>query len=159
MLLRLLLLFTTVPLVELFLLISLARATNWGVAIGLALLTGIAGATLARRQGLDAWRRIHRDLAEGRMPATSLVDGVMILVAAVLLITPGLLTDLTGFLLLVPRARAWLRERLINWLKRRARFRFEVRGVGPAESPDQTIIDAEFTRQPDEPERLDEDGR
>ena len=156
----LLLLFTVVPLVEIALLFWLARTTSWTVAFAVALLTGFLGAALARRQGLGTWRRIQQELSQGRVPATSLLDGVMILMAGVMLITPGLLTDAIGLLLLVPPARAWIRHRLVNWLKRRTAIRFQMHGFGPARGPqDESIIDAEFTRKTDEPNPADEDRR
>ena len=157
MLLRLLLLFTPVPLVELYLLFQVARVTGAAATVALVLVTGILGAALARRQGLEVWKRIQREAAQGQVPAAGLMDAVLILVAGIMLITPGLLTDTLGFLLLVPPARAWLRARVINWLKRRATVRFQMYGVRPEPTDGETIIDAEFTRRPDEPGRLDRD--
>ena len=158
MLLRLLLLFTLVPLVELYLLFQVARVTGAATTVALVLVTGILGAALARRQGLRVWRQIQREAAQGRVPASGLLDAVLILAAGVMLITPGLLTDTLGFLLLVPRARAWLRGRASHWLTRRATMQFQMDGVRP-QPPDQTIIDAEFTRRPDDSGQPDQDAQ
>jgi len=84
--------------------------------LAIVIITGFVGAFLARAQGIMVLAQIRRDLAEGRMPAPRLMDGVMILIAGVLLITPGLITDTVGFLLLIPvvrsTIRAWLRRKL-----------------------------------------------
>ncbi len=112
MLLRLLLLFTVVPLVELTLLLVLADATSWQFALCLVLATGIVGALLARHQGLRCWRRVEQKLAAGELPGEPLIDGLMILVAGALLVTPGMLTDLVGFALLLPAFRRIIKRRL-----------------------------------------------
>ena len=112
---RLLLLFIAVPVVELFLLIEIGQRVGTAATIGIIVATGIAGASLARRQGISTLARLRADLAAGRSPADPIIDGVLILAAAAVLITPGLLTDLVGFLCLVPACRRlvkrYLRER------------------------------------------------
>lgn len=102
---KLLLLFTLLPFVELLLLIYIADQTNFLFTVGLILVTGVVGAFLARWQGVQTVAKIRRDLAEGRPPADSLVDGLLILVAGAVLLTPGILTDLFGFVLLIPPLR------------------------------------------------------
>ncbi len=102
---RLLLLFIAVPAVELALLIEVGSRIGTLATLGLIVATGIAGAALARRQGLGVLRKMQAEVAEGRLPADSLVDGVFILVAAALLVTPGILTDAFGLLCLVPTFR------------------------------------------------------
>jgi len=110
MFLRLLLLFTVVPLVELFLLVKLGTVVGVGPTIALVIFTGVLGAWLARQQGLGVLRRLRVELAAGRMPAGALIDGLLILVAGAVLLTPGLLTDALGFVLLVPPSRAVVRR-------------------------------------------------
>ncbi len=107
---RLLLLFTIVPLVELFLLVKLGTVVGVGPTVALVIFTGILGAWLARQQGLGVLQRLSEDLAKGRLPAEALIDGLLIVVAGAVLLTPGLLTDALGFLLLVPRTRAAVRR-------------------------------------------------
>lgn len=107
--------FIVMPLLELWLLIRLGRYYGIGATLGLVILTGIVGAWMARAQGMMVLQAIQRDMAEGRMPAPRLIDGMMILVAGVLLLTPGLITDGVGFLLLVPPVRAMIRV----WLRRK----------------------------------------
>lgn len=112
---RLLLLFTLVPLVELYLLIEVGTVIGGLNTILLVLGTGALGAFLARLEGLRTLGQIQRSLNQGLVPAEEMVDGVIILVAGLLLITPGILTDACGFLMLIPTTRnafkRWLRRR------------------------------------------------
>ncbi len=119
MFIRLLLLFTVVPVVELGLLVQLGRYVGLAATIGIVLLTGIIGASLARWQGLATLRRVQADMAEGRAPTGSLVDGLLILVAGAVLLTPGLITDAVGFLLLIPPTRAAVRRTLVESFRKR----------------------------------------
>jgi UPF0716 protein FxsA len=112
------LLFTVVPLVELALLIWIGGQTTWWLPIAMVLFTGIAGAALARWQGLRALRRIQDDLHAGRMPADAVVDGMLILVAGILLVTPGVLTDVAGVGLLIPPLRSLMKRAAMAWLRR-----------------------------------------
>ncbi|MBT3192482.1 MAG: FxsA family protein [Verrucomicrobia bacterium] len=113
--------FIVLPITELWLLFKVDEHLGLGATILIVVMTGFIGAWLARAQGLMVTMQIQRDLAEGRMPAPRLIDGMMILIAGALLITPGLLTDTVGFLLLVPAVRsiirAWLRQKMEQKLK------------------------------------------
>ena len=120
MLLRLFLFFTVIPLVELYLLIRLGTYLGVLDTLAVVIATGIVGGLLARSQGLAVLNRIRMELSEGRIPAESLFDGVMILVAGILLITPGLLTDGLGLCLLIP----WTRQVLKLWLQQRVQEQF-----------------------------------
>lgn len=108
-------LFIVMPLLEIWLLVQLGALYGWQWTLMLVVITGVTGAWLARAQGMQVLLAIQRDMAQGRMPAPRLLDGVLILVAGVLLITPGLITDATGFLLLMPPVRVIIR----NWLRRK----------------------------------------
>ncbi len=119
MFLRLLLLLTIVPLVELVILLRLADRFGWRSTVGLILVTGAIGAWLARREGLKAMARIRADLAAGVAPTGAVVDGALILLAGAVLVTPGVLTDLCGFALLVSPIRRWVRHRLAAAFKKR----------------------------------------
>ena len=109
---HLLVLFIAVPVVELALLIEIGQRVGTVGTIGLIMGTGIVGAALARQQGISTLARLRADLDAGRWPAEPIVDGVLILVAAAVLITPGVLTDLAGFLCLVPACRQLLKRYL-----------------------------------------------
>jgi len=140
MLLRLLLLFTLVPLIELSLLIEIGKRINVGPTIGLVIVTGIVGATLAKYEGLRTWNLIRADLNAGRLPADKLVDALLILVAGVLLVTPGIITDGIGFLLLLPPFRSLIRKHL----KKRFQSKFVIMHPGNFHHPpDDDLIDVE----------------
>ncbi len=115
MLLGLFFLFTLVPLVELYLLIQLGTYIGAVDTIAMVIGTGVAGGLLAKSQGLAVLDRIRAELNQGRLPAESLFDGLLILIAGAMLITPGLLTDGLGLLLLIP----WSRQAFKFWLKRK----------------------------------------
>ena len=116
MLLRLILLFTIVPVLELAILIKVGAYIGVGPTVLVVILTGVLGATLAKIQGLGVLRKIQDNLNDGIIPTSHLFDGLLILIAAALLVTPGLLTDATGFFLLIPHSRNFLK----GWLRRKA---------------------------------------
>lgn len=118
MLLRLLLLFTLVPIAELMVLIELGEAIGLGPTLLLIFVTGIVGAALARREGTRTWLQVQQELSRGELPADSLLHGLMVLVAGAFLVTPGVLTDVAGFLLLFRPMRARLVEMVRGWLRR-----------------------------------------
>ena len=105
MIFRLLAAFILVPLVELFLLLQLAQATSVSTTLLIVIVTGVIGTFLARREGMMTWFRFQSALSEGRVPSRELQEGLMIVFAAALLLTPGLLTDAFGFALLIPTSR------------------------------------------------------
>lgn len=112
MLFRLILLFTLVPALELTLILVMGRYIGFAPTLIIIFGAGILGAALARSQGLYVLRRIQMDLAAGRVPAYGLIDGLIILIAGVLLIAPGFLTDIVGLLLLLPPVRALVKQRI-----------------------------------------------
>ena len=119
MLFRLFLLFTLIPLIELYLLITVGSYLGAGLTILVVLGTGMAGAYLARLEGWRTWQKIQSELQNGTAPANELIDGVLILAAGLLLITPGILTDVVGFGLLLPPTRAALQVALRRALEKR----------------------------------------
>ena len=119
------LLFVLVPIAELTLLLMIAEATHWWLSLLIVIATGLIGASLARHQGANAWRRLAADLRTGKLLTDSGLDAVLILIAGIVLITPGVLTDLVGIFLLVPLTRGWARKRIKEWASKR--FRVETR--------------------------------
>ncbi|MFW6249770.1 MAG: FxsA family protein [Alkalispirochaetaceae bacterium] len=119
---RLLGLFTIVPLVELYLLIKIGQLIGALPTVLIVVGTGIAGASLARQQGARVWWEIQREMELGRFPADRLIDGLLLLVAGALLITPGVVTDVFGFLILIPFTRGpirrWVQQRLRGMMDR-----------------------------------------
>ncbi len=114
MFIRLLAAFIIIPLIELALLMKLAELTSIFTTIALVIVTGVIGSYLARQQGIMVLHRFQSALAEGRMPSRELQDGLMIVFAAALLLTPGLLTDTVGFVLLFPIGRELIRQTLLR---------------------------------------------
>jgi UPF0716 protein FxsA len=116
MFIKLLLVFTIVPLVELYVLIEVGSRIGSGPTLLLLLLTGVIGAYLAKSQGLSLLQRAQHDLAQGRVPASQLVDGLIVLIGGMLLLTPGFLTDLLGLTLLIPLTRLPVKNLLLRLL-------------------------------------------
>ncbi len=135
MFLRLLLLFTVVPLIELALLIKIGEVVGLPATIALVIVTGVLGAWLAKNQGVRTLTRLQQELQSVRMPADTMLDGLLIFIAGAVLLTPGLLTDLFGFFLLTPVCRQWLRGVIKTWLQRR----FAV--VGQSQQPNVIFVD------------------
>lgn len=115
---KLLLLFTLGPLVELYLLIELGRRVGTPPTVILVLATGFFGVFLARAQGFLVLRRIVENLRNGEMPGDELLNGVMVLIGGAFLLTPGLISDTVGFLLLVPATRNRVKKIVLRRLKR-----------------------------------------
>ncbi|MDH3734458.1 MAG: FxsA family protein, partial [Gemmatimonadota bacterium] len=112
MLLRLFLLFTLIPIAELALLIRIGGYIGLGPTLGLVIATGAAGAWLARREGLRSWLAVQGELATGRVPGEELGHGVLILMAGIVLLTPGVITDVMGIALLLRPVRTALIRKL-----------------------------------------------
>lgn len=115
---RLFLLMALLPLAELWLLIETGKIIGSGPTVLLVLGTGLLGALLVRSQGLHLLSRIRADLGQGIIPDRKLVDTLCVLLGGILLITPGLITDLGGLLLLIPRTRRLFKAALRRFLKR-----------------------------------------
>ncbi len=122
MFLKLLAAFVFIPLIELYLLLQLSQVTSVPTTILIVVVTGVIGTMLARREGAMAWFRFHSAVNEGRMPSREIQDGLMIVFAGALLLTPGLLTDALGFTLLLPAGRELVRK----WIVQRYVSRFDV---------------------------------
>ncbi len=118
MLFRLFLLFSLVPLLEVWLLIKVGRVLGALPTVLLLLALSLMGAWLARSQGLRTLAAIREELAQGRVPAAGLLDGALILAGGILLLTPGFFTDALGLFFLVPPTRSLLKRWLRDWLQR-----------------------------------------
>ncbi len=123
MLLRLLLLFTLIPVIELALLIQVGNYIGVLPTVVLVVATGVAGAALARCQGLLALRRLQQAIAEGTFPGNEIFSGALILAGGLLLLTPGLITDLAGLAFLAPGSRNLIETFLKKAVLRRLRSR------------------------------------
>ncbi|EKF9207466.1 membrane protein FxsA [Vibrio cholerae] len=110
----LLFLFIAVPVIEIALFIQVGGVLGVWPTIALVLLTAIAGASLVRSQGLQTLLTVQQRLAQGQLPAQQILEGVMLAVAGVLLLTPGFFTDILGMLVLLPAPRAYLAKQLMS---------------------------------------------
>ena len=130
MLLKLFLAFTLIPVIEIYFLIQVGSLFGAFTTVLIVIGTGILGAYLARLQGLRTMFKVRDTLSQGMMPAEELMDALLIVVAGVVLLTPGFLTDIAGFLLLIPPTRKIIKR----WL--RGRFEhFYVQGSPATEPP------------------------
>lgn len=121
MLVRLSALFILVPIVEIAIFLQVGDWLGTWPTVGLILLTGLVGAALAKSQGARVLRAIRGEMSAGRVPAGHLLDGLLILVGGILLLTPGLLTDIVGLLLLLPLTRNRVKSALRARMERMVR--------------------------------------
>jgi UPF0716 protein FxsA len=113
-------LFVVVPILEIYVIIQVGQAIGAWWTIALLIADSVIGSMLMRSQGRAAWRRFQLALAEGRMPAREVVDGVLVIFGGAFLLTPGFCSDVIGALLLLPPTRAVVRRFLVR------RFSFRI---------------------------------
>lgn len=123
------LLFLIVPLIEIVILIQVGKAVGAGYTVILIIGTAALGAALLRWQGLATLARVRLSMDQGRLPATELIEGLLLLIAGALLLTPGFFTDALGFLALLPGLRKFVAEALLSgFIQRRVHPRRDGRG-------------------------------
>ncbi len=110
------LLFIAVPLLEIYLFIHVGGMIGAGTTVLLVVCTAFIGVTVLRLQGIYTWGRVRAQWSQGQIPALEMLEGVALLLAGALLITPGFFTDTLGFLLLIPAVRRALLRRLLRHL-------------------------------------------
>ena len=144
MALLLFLLFLGIPLIEIGLFIQVGGLIGLGPTLIVVVATAFLGSWLLRAQGLSTFRQAQSDMSEGMLPVDQVIHGLFLLVAGVMLLTPGFMTDALGFLLFVPPIRLALGRRLLKYIKTHGEVRMETysssqgpQGSGP------TIIDGE----------------
>ena len=116
----LLILFLTVPLVEIAILIKIGKVIGAGYTIALVIGTAILGAALLRTQGISTLAKVQTNINRGQLPAIELIEGLILLISGVLLLTPGFFTDMFGFLVLVPILRQRLAQTFfVNFIQNR----------------------------------------
>jgi UPF0716 protein FxsA len=155
-----LLIFILIPVIEIWLLITVGSEIGAFPTIGLIILTAVVGVMMIRWQGLSTLMRAHQRLHMGELPAREMIEGLLLALAGVLLLIPGFATDAIGFVCLVPPMRHWLADR---WLARQRGMRVQARtyrthsdsGRKPSGESGRTL-EGDFTRDSDEPERKDD---
>jgi UPF0716 protein FxsA len=118
-LIRLFILFTVLPFIEIYLIIKTGQVIGPLPTVLLLLAISFAGAWLVRAQGFQTMRKIQSELASGRLPASQLMDGAVVLVGGTLLLTPGFFTDLLALFFLIPITRDMIKRLVGNWLQQR----------------------------------------
>lgn len=109
--------FFIIPLLEIYFLIQVGGVIGALPTIILVVLTAVIGAFLLKQQGIATLARFQASMAQGQMPATALLEGVMLIIGGVLLMTPGFFTDAIGFACLLPFSRQWLAKKMIGRVK------------------------------------------
>jgi UPF0716 protein FxsA len=119
-------LFLSLPLIEIYFMIQIGSVIGAGWTVLAIISTAVLGAALIRRQGFGVYMRMNSSLEKGEIPAMEMLEGLALLVSGLMLLTPGFITDATGFLLLVPPLRQWL---VLNLLKRHFIQQVDVTGT------------------------------
>ena len=116
------LLFIVAPIAELYTIIQMSGAIGFFNTLGLMIAVGFIGSWLVKREGMRVWRRFNHAVAQGKIPTKEMVDGVLILGAGALLLTPGFLSDVFGILMLFPVTRSVFRQYLMKRAKKGGMF-------------------------------------
>ncbi len=141
--------FLVVPLVEIYLIVQVGQQIGPAPTVLLLLADSLLGAWLVKREGMRTWRALRSRLGSTRLPGDELADGALVLIGGTLLLTPGFVTDVAGFLLILPFTRPFARRLLLRTAMRQA-----VRSVSrpPASGRRQgRVVDVEVARPHDEP--------
>ena len=138
-----LLLFVGIPLFELYLLIKVGGEIGAIPTISLAVFTAVLGGLLVRTQGFVTAMKVRQAVDRGEVPAIEMLEGVVLLLAGVLLLLPGFVTDVVGFLCLIPTVRRFL---VLTFL-RRAKVMHPAAGSAHQAPPGQRIIEGEYRRE------------
>jgi UPF0716 protein FxsA len=126
-----LLLFIAVPVIEIGLFIQVGGFLGLWPTLAVVILTAVAGTALLRHQGLDTLRRVQENLAQDRLPVQEMFDGLCLLMAGALLLTPGFMTDAFGFLLFIPPFRAAAARAIGRYILTHGQVHVATSGTGP----------------------------
>ncbi|MEM7243241.1 MAG: FxsA family protein [Pseudomonadota bacterium] len=136
------LIFVIVPIIEIALFIQVGGFLGLWPTLAIVVLTAFAGSTLLRNQGLSTLARLQSSMAQGQDPSRDLAHGAMILIAGVVLLTPGFFTDAIGLLLMLPPVRDWVIK--AGGAKIAANANIHVQGFDTGPQPSEDIVDADF---------------
>jgi UPF0716 protein FxsA len=115
---KLFLIFAVIPLIELGILIKIGTHIGTLNTISLVILTAAIGAYMVRLEGIGVMSRIQQNMQEGQFPAEELINGAMVLVAGALLLTPGVFTDVIGFLMVIPVSRNVIKRLIKQYIEK-----------------------------------------
>lgn len=144
MVLLILFMMIAVPILEIAVFIEVGGTLGIAATLAIVLLTAIAGTALLRHQGLATLARVRKSLEQGRLPMAEVFDGLCLLVAGALLLTPGFVTDSVGLLLFYPPFRNLLRHALGRYLVASGKINISVSGSGMRTKEDSSVIDGEY---------------
>jgi len=154
---RLFLVFTSVSLLEIFVLVKVGGFLGAWPTVALVIITALIGSSLVRSQGLQLVKQLQQRMAHGEMPGQQLIEGVMLLMTGVLLVTPGFVTDFSGLLLLQPKIRAGIANIILEKVKLTT-FNSPAGGYSQSatgspfkdsKNNDDNVIEGEFERKDD----------
>jgi len=151
-----LLVLVAIPIAEITVLIEVGGVIGTWPTVALVVLTAVLGTALIRWQGMAVLAEVRRGLDEGRPPLAAAVDGLFLLLAGALLLTPGFLTDTLGFLCLIPPLRHWVARAAMRWLLRHGEVQVRSGGMG-APGRRRDVIEGEFVDITDAPAADDRD--
>ena len=151
------LLFFLIPLIEMVILIEVGAVIGPLATVGLVVLTAVCGVWLLRLEGMATLYRVQKKLNQGEIPETELLEGIMLLIGGVLLLTPGFATDTVGFVCLLPGlrrplARYIIRTSTFSQFKMHARFQ-----QGPRPNEDGYTIDGEYQQEAPTRQQINQD--
>jgi len=149
---RLFLIFTGVSLLEIFVLVKVGGFLGAWPTILLVIITALIGSALVRSQGLQLVQKLQQRMASGEMPGQQLIEGMMLIITGILLVTPGFVTDLCGLLLLQPTIRAGIAKLLLANVKfapQGSMGGFSSQGFGQTSRNDDSVIEGEFEHKED----------
>lgn len=109
-----LILFIAMPIIEIAVLLRVGDALGWFPTLGIVVLTAVVGTAMLRQQGLATLNKARQRMGAGEMPAQQMLEGVLLMVGGVLLLTPGFVTDAFGFACLLPWSRQWLAKKIAS---------------------------------------------
>ena len=139
------LIFVVVPIIEISILIQVGEVFGLLPTIALVIFTAAVGASLVRSQGLQTLLKAQQKIQRGEQPGQEMLEGIMLAVAGVLLVTPGFVTDSLGLLLLTPLTRKPIANYLLTKLVIANASPFSAQGFGPSKNDDGDIIEGEFS--------------
>ena len=140
---RLLILFITIPILELCIFWILGSRLGFPATLAIIVITAFLGAYLTKSQGLKALTNYQQALTQGKLPHEEVMDGLMILIAGAVLLTPGFLTDVIGFSLRVPNVRTIVKSILKQSLKNKVNIVSDTMGSPPADRNGPQVINVE----------------